>query len=75
MKLIYPLFERAYGESVHGDYTDEQFDELDKQLESVEEKNEKDGYIHFDDIEELILDGLTPGDKERLRKYIKDNAE
>lgn len=31
----------------------------------------KDGYMYIHDVDELIWDGLTPEDKDKLREYLK----
>lgn len=69
MKIVHPYFERAYGEGVRNyrDYSRETQDAFKKWFH----KKLSEGFIAFNDFDELVFDGLDNDDKKRVKELLK----
>ena len=69
MKIIRPFFELAYGEMRSLDYSLDEIQNFKRWLHKKIKVNE----IEYDNIDDLIYDGLTEDDKERVRNRLIEN--
>lgn len=69
MKIVHQYFERAYGEGVRNyhDYSRETQVEFRKWTDM----KMSEGFIAFNDFDELVFDGLDNDDKKRVKDLLK----
>lgn len=69
MKIVHQYFERAYGQGIKDylDYPRETRDAFKKWFH----KKLSEGFIAFNDFDELVFDGLDNDDKKRVKDLLK----
>lgn len=72
--IIFPWLERSYGEGLEDQYNQEQIKELHDWL-SDQAGRAKKGFIPYNDVDDLVFDGLTEDDENRVREQLIANIE